>query len=200
MNERGKLIVVSGPSGSGKSTVISKLFTMRENLHFSISATTRKAREGEKHGVHYFFVSKDEFLKMIASNELLEHAEYVGNYYGTPTKAVLSKLEEGIDVILDIETKGAAQIKEKMPECVTVFLMPPKFSELSRRLHERSTDSEEVIANRLEKAVSEYKLAANYDYIVINDVVDDAAMELLSIITAEKCRAAERLFYTDVNR
>ena len=200
MNDRkGKLIVLSGPSGSGKSTVISRLFELRDKLYFSISATTRKPRPGETHGVEYFFISHEEFLKMIENDELLEHAEYVGNFYGTPRAVIEEKLCAGIDVILDIETQGAMQVKEKMPECVTVFLIPPKFSELSKRLHSRSTESEETIAGRLDTAKREYARAKGYDYIVINDVVDDAARELEAIITAEKCRACNRLEYTDTS-
>ena len=150
--ERGQLIVLSGPSGVGKSTVIAELLGQRDNIYFSVSYTTRSPRVGEQDGVNYNFVSREEFERMIRDNELLEYAEYVDNYYGTSLKAIQERLDAGIDVLLDIEVQGAAKVRARCPGALFIFIIPPSFEELSRRLHRRNTDSEEVIAGRLEKA------------------------------------------------
>jgi guanylate kinase len=191
--ERGKLFVVSGPSGAGKSTVISRVMAARDDVVFSVSATTRTPREGEVDGVNYFFIDRQRFKEMIDNGEFLEYAEYVTNFYGTPRKAVMERLASGLNVILDIEVQGAAQVRERMPEAVTVFLTPPSFKELENRLRNRHQDSEEMIKCRLERAKAEYMAAETYDYIVINEDPDVAACELSSIITAELCRTAERI-------
>ncbi|MGI5935264.1 MAG: guanylate kinase [Oscillospiraceae bacterium] len=196
--ERGKLFVVSGPSGAGKSTVISRVMAARDDVVFSVSATTREPREGEVHGVNYFFIDRRKFREMIDNDEFLEYAEYVKNFYGTPRKAVMEKLASGLNVILDIEVQGAVQVRERMPEAVTIFLTPPSFKELEFRLRNRHQDSEEMIKSRLERAKSEYESAGNYDYIVINEDPDVAASELSSIITAELCRTAERIKLLEV--
>ena len=180
--KRGKLLVISGPSGCGKSTVIEKMMTGRENVGFSVSATTRRPRPGEKDGVDYFFVSRERFDKMVRDGELLEHAEFVGNCYGTPKTQVCQRLENGVSVILDIEVQGAAQVKEKLPEAVTVFLAPPSLEALEKRLRGRGTESEDTICARLETARRELALAPNYDYTVINDDPDRAARELGDIL------------------
>ena len=190
--QTGQLIVLSGPSGAGKSTVISELFKARGNIHFSVSYTTRAPRAGEQDGVNYNFVSRQEFERMIADNELLEYAEYVGNYYGTSLKVIQDKLAAGIDVLLDIEVQGAAKVRKSCPDALFIFIMPPSFEELSRRLHSRGTDSEEIIAGRLEKAKEELKEIPNYDYLVINDKVEQAAREMESILIAADCRVANR--------
>ena len=193
--DRGRLIVVSGPSGAGKSTVISSVMSKRDDLAFSVSATTRAPRQGEVDGKDYFYISREKFQEMIENNEFLEYAQYVGNYYGTPRQAVEERLAQGTTVILDIEVQGAANVRKSMPDAVTVFLIPPSFEELEKRLRGRNKDSEEKIRGRLEQAKCEYAQAPNYDYIVINDDADVAAKEFDSIITAEKCRTAGRIKY-----
>lgn len=195
--QRGQLIVLSGPSGVGKSTVISELLSERKDIHFSVSFTTRSPRAGEENGVNYNFVDRAEFERMIAADELLEYAEYVNNYYGTSLKIIHDKLEQGVDVLLDIEVQGAAKVRAKCPEAVLIFIIPPSFEELSRRLHGRATDNEEVIAGRLQKAREEYKEISNYDYLVVNDKVPDAAAEIIAILTAEDCRTRNRIHLTE---
>ena len=190
--EKGKLIVVSGPSGAGKSTVVFKAINGREDMCFSTSVTSRKPRPGEIDGREYFFIDRERFEKMVESDELLEHAVYVGNYYGTPRKFVEDKLDAGNSVFLDIEVQGARQVKENKPDAVMVFLIPPTLDELRKRLEKRGTESEETICNRLSRAREEYAEADFYDYIVVNDDPDIAAAELNAILLAEKCRFSAR--------
>ena len=193
MTNKGKLIIFSGPSGAGKSTVISRLLEKRDDISFSVSATTRTPRSCEEDGVNYFFKTNEEFEEMIATGSFLEYARYAGNLYGTPRRPVEELLEHGLTVILDIEVQGAFQVKEAMPEAVMVFITPPSIRELENRLRHRGTDNEEKIRIRIETARREYALAGKYEYIVINADAAVAVNELDSIITAEKCRAVDRI-------
>ena len=189
MSKKGNLFVVTGPSGAGKGSVLAELFKIKENIFFSVSATTRQPRPGEKEGINYFFVSKDRFEEMISCNELLEHAEYVGNYYGTPENPVNEMLKLGKDVILEIEVQGALQIKKKRPDAITVFIAPPSFEVLASRLRNRGTESDEVVARRLEQAKNECRYMSDYDYIVINDSLEKAVSDLSAVIPAPGCRS-----------
>ena len=191
--KRGTLLVISGSSGVGKSTVIREVMQQRPDLYFSVSFTTRAPRKGEVHGVNYYFVTKEDFEARIARGEFLEYAEYVGNYYGTSMEVIREHLDKGVDVLLDIEVQGAAKVREKLPDAVTLFIIPPSFEELSRRLHARGTDSEEKIAQRLETARREAKEIVHYDYVVVNDTVAAAAEEVLAILTAAACRTERRI-------
>ena len=193
MTERGRLIVISGPSGAGKSTVVFKAIEGRDDFCFSTSVTTRKPRPGEVDGREYFFVDLDRFKEMVDNDELLEHAEYVANSYGTPRAYVEQKMNEGLNVLLDIEVQGARQIREKKPDAVLVFVIPPSMEELRRRLEGRGTDTARAIEARLIRARQEYAEADFYDYIIVNDDADRAAAELSAIITAERCRASNRM-------
>ena len=195
MKKKGKLVVISGPSGAGKSTVVFKALGERDDVCFSISATTRKPRPNEVDGREYFFVDLDRFQEMVDNNELLEHAEYVANRYGTPRAYVEQKIAEGMNVILDIEVQGARQVYEKMPEAIMIFVIPPSIGELRKRLEKRGTDTERAIEARLIRARQEYAEATFYDYIIVNDDADEAADELSAIITAEHCIAADRMEY-----
>lgn len=195
MQEKGKLIVISGPSGAGKSTVVFKAIEGREDVCFSTSVTTRKPRPGEVDGREYFFVDPDRFKEMVENDELLEHAEYVANSYGTPRAYVEEKLEAGVNVLLDIEVQGARQVHEKMPDAVKIFIIPPSLETLEKRLKGRGTDTERAIEARLIRARQEYQEADFYDYLIINDDADKAAKELSAIILAEHCRFNDRLEY-----
>ena len=190
---KGKTFIISGPSGVGKSTVLKELFQDRDDLYFSVSATTRPPRPGEINGVHYHFTDVDEFRKMISEDAFLEYAEYVGNFYGTPKRYVDEAMAQGKDVILDIEVQGALQVIGKRPDTVRIFIAPPSWAELERRLTERGTDSPEKIQKRLVRAKVELQTADTYDYFVINDTVENAVGELNAIITAEHCKPQERM-------
>ena len=193
MHKIGKTFIVSGPSGVGKSTVLHALFQGRDDLYFSVSATTRAPREGEQDGVDYHFIQADAFRDMIAADAFLEYAEYVGNFYGTPKKFVDAAMAEGKDVILDIEIQGATQVHELRPDVVRIFIAPPSWEELERRLTARGTDSPEKVQKRLLRAKVELENACHYDYFVINDTVENAVQELRAIMLAEHCRPADRI-------
>lgn len=185
---KGLLIVLSAPSGAGKGTIIKKLMDDDRSLKLSVSATTRSPRPGEVDGEDYFFLSREEFEDLVKNGEMLEHAEYVGNCYGTPRGPVERWLEDGLDVILEIDVQGGAQVKEIMPECVSIFILPPSMRELENRLRGRSTEQDEVVNARLEAARNEVHCAEDYDYVVVNDEVEVAAEEIRTIIAAEKHR------------
>ena len=189
---RGKLFVVSGPSGVGKNTLLNAVGARSVHARYSISATSRAMRPGEVDGKSYYFVTREQFEKLIADDALLEYAEYVNNYYGTSLKAIRDQLDAGHDVLLDIEVQGAAKVRERCPDALFIFIIPPSFEELSRRLHGRNTDSEDVIAGRLEKAKIEFREIPTYDYLVINDKVSNAVEEIEAILVANECRVDNR--------
>ncbi|HRY77435.1 MAG TPA: guanylate kinase [Candidatus Izemoplasmatales bacterium] len=189
LNERGLLVVMSGPSGVGKGTIRKALFRIPDNnFTYSVSMTTRKPRPGEVDGVDYFFVSRSEFEANIRAGRLLEYAEFVGEYYGTPLSFIEQKLSEGKEVIIEIEVQGALQVREKMPDAVFVFIVPPSKKALEERLISRGTEDAKIIQQRLEKAEREYNLAYKYDYIVVNDDVGNAADRIYAIIRAEHAK------------
>jgi len=189
MTERGLLIVLSGPSGVGKGTVRKAIFDSEDNdFQYSISMTTRKMRDGETEGVDYYFRSREEFEELIATGEMLEYAEYVGNYYGTPLSYVQKTLDERKDVFLEIEVQGAKQVQEKVPDGVFIFLTPPDLSELRSRIVGRGTDAMEVIDERMRVAREEIEMMALYDYAVVNDEVPKAVKRVKEIIATEHFR------------
>ena len=188
MKKQGILLIISGPSGSGKGTIVGQLCE-KNDFALSISATTRKPREKEENGVHYFFHTREEFEQMRDRKELLEWAEFCGNYYGTPRKYVTEQLMQGKNVILEIEVQGALQVKKIYPEGVLVFMVPPNLEELGRRLTNRGTEDKETINMRLRRALEEMELVDEYDYLVINDTIEQATEDILTIVDAEgmKC-------------
>lgn len=189
MSERGLLIVFSGPSGVGKGTVRQEIFSTPDHkFEYSVSMTTRAQRPGEVDGKDYFFRSREEFEELIRNGQMLEYAEYVDNYYGTPLTYVNETLDKGIDVFLEIEVQGALQVKKKVPDAVFIFLTPPDLNELQERLVGRGTDSEEVIAQRIERAREEIALMSEYDYAIVNDEVPLAAERVKRVIEAEHFR------------
>ena len=189
LNDRGLLVVISGPSGVGKGTVRKALFNMpKHNLVYSVSMTTREKREGEVDGVDYYFVSKEEFNQRRKEGKFLETAEFVGNYYGTPLDKVNEQLDQGNEVVLEIEVEGAIQVKRKVPDCVMIFIVPPGKQALYDRLKRRGTENDEVIKERITKANREFMLAHLYDYIVVNDEVNNAADRIMAIIRAEHAK------------
>ena len=185
---KGVLLVISAPSGAGKGTIIKRLMDDDRSLKLSVSATTRAPRPGEIDGEDYFFLSREEFDDLVKNGEMLEHAEYVGNCYGTPKGPVERWLEDGQDVILEIDVQGGQQVKKIMPECVSIFILPPSMKELENRLRGRSTEMDTVVDARLQAAREEVRHAEEYDYVVINDTVDKAVEDIKTIIAAEKHR------------
>lgn len=189
---KGILTVVSAPAGCGKDTILEQALRKNENLFYSVSATSRAIRPNETDGVSYYFKTRAAFEELIAEGGLLEYTEYCGNYYGTPKKAVEEMLAAGKDVILKIEVEGAMNIKRLFPDCVMIFILPPSFEELSRRLHKRGTEDEETILRRIETARQELTYAKNYDYLIVNGELSAAVEEFLSVVAAEKAKTARR--------
>ena len=194
MRNKGLLIVLSGPSGCGKGTMVAEILK-RGDCAVSVSATTRAPREGEENHVHYHFLTRAEFEQRIDDDGLLEYAEYCGNYYGTPKKEVEEMRASGKHVILEIEVQGAFQIRERCPDAVLVFTVPPSVAELRRRLHKRGTETDEVIEKRIARAMEELPLAAQYDYVILNDALEDAVEDFGAVLRAETLRPA----YTDLD-
>nr|WP_031516160.1 guanylate kinase [Desulfofalx alkaliphila] len=189
MDREGLLLVLSGPSGAGKGTICQQLIKKESSISLSVSVTTRSPRLGEEHGKNYFFINEEQFKQMIEGDQLLEWAQVYGNFYGTPRDWVEKKLQAGEDVLLEIDIQGALQIKEKFPQCILVFVIPPSINELQARLIKRGTDCNDVIKKRLQCVEGELQKVPQYDYIVVNDCLDTAIDQVRSIIVAEKCRS-----------
>ncbi len=185
----GQIIVISAPSGAGKGTVISKLLERDNKTRWlSVSATSRSPREGEKEGVNYYYLTKEDFENKINNNYFLEYTNYAGNYYGTPKEFIKEKIESGIDVILEIEIEGAANIKKLIPEAIFIFIMPPSLKTLVKRLKKRGTESNDKILKRFHEAYKEINEVTKYNYVVVNDILEDTVDKIESILKAEKCR------------
>ncbi len=183
---KGRVYIISGPSGSGKDTLMKKIFERLPELAFSISSITRSMRPGEIEGEKYNFISRERFLEMIANDELLEHNEFVGNFYGTPKAPVIDCIEKGQDMLIEVDVNGAVQIRSKMPDVISIFIMPPSLEVLKKRLTGRGTDSAEVIEKRLTEALREIAGSVDYDYIVVNDDLDVAVNDFVNIISVDK--------------
>lgn len=183
---KGLLLVVSAPSAGGKGTILKELLQTEADLRMSVSATTRQPRPGEEHGRQYYFISREEFQAQVSQGMMLEHAEYVGNCYGTPRGPVDQWREEGLDVVLEIEVQGGAQVKKLVPDCVTVFITPPSMAVLEQRLRDRGTEDEATVQKRLKMALTELEHAKDYDYVVVNDRLEDAVEDMRAILRSEK--------------
>ena len=190
---KGLLIVISGASGTGKGTVCKKILADSPEVVYSVSATTRKPRPGEVDGKEYYFLSVEQFKTWIAEEKFLEYAEVYGNFYGTPLNKIEERLNRGEDVLLEIDVQGALNVKQKCPDGVYIFLLPPSLEELKRRIEGRGTENPESLSRRLKNAVAEIKIGLNYDYVVVNDTIDNAAAQILAILTAERLKVARNV-------
>ena len=191
--KRGLLIVISGASGTGKGTVCKKILAEMSNVFYSISATTRKPRQGEVDGREYYFLSVDEFKQWIADEKFLEYAEVYGNFYGTPLNKIEEQLNRGEDVLLEIDVQGALNVKKKCPDGVYIFLLPPSLEELKRRIEGRGSETPESLSRRLKNAVAEIQIGREYDYAVVNDTIENAAAQIKSILVAERCKVTRNV-------
>ncbi len=194
---KGGVFVVAGPSGSGKDTLFKELFKRRPDIRFSISSITRPMRVGEVEGEKYNFITREKFENMLKNDELLEYNIYVGNYYGTPKGPVIDAINKGEDMLIEVDVNGAKAIREKMPEVVSIFIMPPSYAELKRRLSGRGTESEEVIEQRMHESLSEIARAAEFDYIVVNDNIDKAVDDIITVISSSRLMLKRQKFLID---
>ena len=183
---KGGIFIISGPSGSGKDTLLVELFKKRPEIKFSISSITRPMRQGEVEGQKYNFISKEQFESMLENDQLLEHNVYVGNYYGTPKAPVVEATQNGYDIVIEVDVNGAKQISEKLPEAVSIFIMPPSFAELEKRLSGRGTESLDVIKKRMQSSLSEIARATEYDFVVVNDDINTAVDDIIEIISGSR--------------
>ena len=190
---RGLLIVISGASGTGKGTVCKKILNDLRAVAYSVSATTRTPRPGEVDGKEYYFLSVDKFKTWIAEEKFLEYAEVYGNFYGTPLNKIEERLNRGEDILLEIDVQGALNVKKKCPEGIYIFLLPPSLEELKNRIEGRGTETPESLAHRLKNAVAEIKIGLQYDYVVVNDTIENAAAQIKSILAAERCKVSRNL-------
>lgn len=193
MKNDGLIIIVSSPSGGGKGSILKEYFKLNQDARYSVSCTTRAPRPGEIDGINYYFIDKDTFIHNIKNGEMIEYTEYVGNYYGTPKKPVFDLLDQGKDVVLEIEINGAENIKKIIPESVSIFILPPSMEILEKRLRKRGTESEDIIHSRLETAKKEIKCASQFDYVIVNDELEKAVKDFDTIIRAEKMRAKRNI-------
>ncbi len=191
---KGGVFIISGPSGSGKDTLIVRLLEKLPELRFSISSITRGMREGENQGEKYNFITREKFEDMINNGELLEYNTYVGNYYGTPKAPVVKAIEDGCDMIIEVDVNGAAQIREKLTDAVSIFIMPPSYEELKARLSGRGTETEELIDRRMNSALGEIRRASEYDYIVVNDDIDTAVNDIMSVILSQRLKTERKSY------
>lgn len=186
--EKGNLVVISGPSGTGKGTIIKEVMNLNKDIWYSVSSTSRDIRVGEKEGVNYYYLKREEFEKKIKDNYFLEYTEYNGNYYGTPKEYIIDKLNDGKDVILEIEINGALKIKELIPDAIFIFILPPSLEELKQRLEKRGTETKEIIFERFKSAYKEINEITKYNYVVVNDNLEEAIEKVGSIFKSERCR------------